>query len=134
MSPKLATPGAHSWGGGPMEVHEVEKCTAGGIPVLIGQLYFIITVTSLSAHGYFQTEVLIQTLGCLIRQDIDRILIKPSFVTLSNLYYLQGQKTDYKVIIDCYKLLSAKLSGLVHRSDCLMQVLMQMTGLDFPPC
>ena len=40
MSPKLAPPEAHSWGD-PMEVHEVEKCTAGGIPVLIGQLYFI---------------------------------------------------------------------------------------------
>ena len=25
-----------------MEVHEVEKCTAGAIPVLIGQLYFIL--------------------------------------------------------------------------------------------
>ena len=40
MSPKLAPPGAHPWGD-PMEVYEVEKCTAGGIPVLIGQLYFI---------------------------------------------------------------------------------------------
>ena len=42
MSPKLPPPGTHEGGwGAQTEVHEIGKCTAGGIQVLIGQLYFI---------------------------------------------------------------------------------------------
>ena len=46
MSPKLPPPGTHGGGGAPTEVREIGKCTAGGIPVLIGQLYFISPVFS----------------------------------------------------------------------------------------
>ena len=42
MSPQLPPPGTHGGEWGALtEVHEIGKCTAGVIPVLIGQLYFI---------------------------------------------------------------------------------------------
>ena len=47
MSPQLPPPGTHGGGWGTLtEVHEIGKCTAGGIPVLIGQLYFILILNS----------------------------------------------------------------------------------------
>ena len=41
MPPELASPGADGKGGAHTVVYVVDECEAGGIPVLIGQLYFI---------------------------------------------------------------------------------------------